>query len=379
MAAVFADGKESGLGADDFFYDPLGPFEVGVLFVGVDIGHDLPPDGHGEELFCLVQLGIVVIAGPDSSGVIWRITGEPDVVALLGRAGLAGNGCGREIGRSTGTWFFHNIFHGAGQEPAGRLFEDAFLFRFGVVQKNGLSLGHTAVGVPGFVDHGDFGIEAGNDVLASVGDGREGCIELDVAHTEGDAAQGKGLVDVGEDLSVDFLVIHQSVDPEILRIFKSHPGGDLGQEFYGHDIEGIPDGIAHGLNAPISLLFLFIPVVDLYTVVIGVFFIDLGGGESKGHSVYILCPGAVEGGRKSADDLESGAGLAGRIRSAVQGAAGFFFTASAEHGYDIAGLLVGDGHGDLRLGSQLIILFVGVLGTDDGLAESLDVFFRAAF
>ena len=116
--------------------------------------------------------------------------------------------------------------------------------------------------------------------------------------------------------------------------------------------------------------------MDFNTVFVSVLLVYLSCRQCVGAAVF-LCVLIVKSSREGADDLESGTGLAGCVGGPVEGPAGFLFTASSQHSHDIAGILVGYSHGNIGLGSKLIVFLIGILRTHDRFAECFDILFGA--
>ena len=112
--------------------------------------------------------------------------------------------------------------------------------------------------------------------------------------------------------------------------------------------------------------------MDLDPVFVGIFFVHLSGGKCVGAAVF-LCVLAVKCRGESTDDFESRSGLAGCVGSPVEGPAGFLLAASSEHCHNIAGILIGHCHGNIRLRRKLIVILIGILRPHDGLAEGFDI------
>ncbi len=97
-----------------------------------------------------------------------------------------------------------------------------------------------------------FGVKLRFDISAAVGDAGISGVQLFVGNAVGDAAQGQRLLDIGEDLSVDFLAFFQRGKAEVEQIIKSQLGGDLCQCLNGHDVHGLCDSLSERRESAVS-------------------------------------------------------------------------------------------------------------------------------
>ena len=183
-----------------------------------------------------------------------------------------------------------------------------------------------------------LGVERGLDIGSAVGDGGVGGVQLQVGHAVGDAAEGQGLRHVRIDLSADLFSVRQGGEAEIQQIIIACPGTDEGQRLDRYDVQGIGDSFPQGADAPVAGA---VPVGNRTAAVI------IKGRVHK--HVRQRQSRAVQSGRIGGDDLERGAGLPRGRGGAVQRPVGLLRAASAHDGDHVAGGLILDGHGDLRL------------------------------
>ena len=238
------------------------------MLVGLDIGHDLSPDHHCQQFLFFVELGIVVITGPDGSGILGSVAGKPDVIAVFCRTGLSRDRSGSEVCCYSGSLGQH-VFHGVGEKETGGLFEDTLFCGFCIIQHD-----------PAFLIN-NLGIETGDDIFSSVRDCGVGGIEFDIAHAVSDSAKCQRLNSVGEDLSVDLFIVDKGIDAQFFSIVISDPGSDIRQGLDGDDVQGIADRGPDRLCAAVTA----VPVVYLDAVAVIVLFVHMCGGEGITSSV----------------------------------------------------------------------------------------------
>ena len=325
--------KKSGRGTDRLLNDSVRHREVFIGLVGRNLLHDAAPDGSCKSaLFGSEELGVVVVACPYRCAVFRRVACKPFIVVIRGGTGLARDLGGSEIDRCSGA-LCDNILHGTGKKPCCCLLE------------NPVAVGRVYAGV---VDNDiavvirDLCVQLWLDIKTAVCDAGVGRVQFNVLHTLCDTAKGKGEPDVGVGLPVDDFVIDEGCESEIEQILISELRSNLFKCFDGDDVHRLLDSETERGETAVGLA---VPVADLCAVRIGVGRIVLHGGQCEA--------GSIESGSVSGNDLEGGTGLTHCVRRTVQHAVRGLLAAAAHHRDNLSGVLILNGHGNLRLRSNV--------------------------
>ena len=196
-----AGGSISGLGAHALGDDIIGhgkPFRRQIF---MDLLHDRIPQ------FFLVGVAdafrrehiVVVVAAPDTAGVVGGVAGKPDITVAGGGSGLAGSVHFPQIDLTVGGAFRvrDDAAHGVSQEIGSRGLQDAFCLEGGGIQK------HFSIRAE------DLGIEFRSAPGTSVRDTCVRIAQLQIGHSVGDAAKSQSRHNIAEGLLICDIVIDQ--------------------------------------------------------------------------------------------------------------------------------------------------------------------------
>ena len=267
----------------------------------------------------------MVVAHENADREVGRIADEPQILGVIGGAGLAGEMLAHLLDRHAGAALdhaFHDRGHLIGGEGVDHLFAIVHQLRFAGriefrrVAAEALALVVTVDGMaPAVLDAVDQGRL---DALAAVG---QHGIGGDHAHDRGFAAAER----VGQ-IQPEIVV-----DAEATRVFGDQGHADVAGEAHGHQVFRMLDAVAQGMRSVVAFLEILRP--PDFPIRLG----DLDRLVENDRRGRIA---AFE--RRGVDDrLEGRARLALRLGGAVE--VGLVVGIAADHGEDAAGIGV---HGD---------------------------------
>ena len=266
---------------------------------------------------------IVIITGPDRTGIIWSVTCKPEINVVGCCTGLTGSCHIGKTGRSTGS-FCQNAFHCACQKICGGFFQDSTLFLCLSTVEQDIAVMIQNLGV-----HDRLLV---NTAVCDCGVCRTHFV---VIHTVCDTAKGKRLVNICKYLTlICSPAFNQSGESKVLTVGKAKLRRNLCQCLDSADIGGLLNRLPHG---HITAVIIAPPVGYRSTIRVFIRFIL--------DDCCQCFTGAVKGRSVGRQNLKAGTRLSCRSGvCTVQTHAGGLGSTAADHGLDLSGSLINDGH-----------------------------------
>ena len=323
-----ARGQHAAVGAQGHLDYIGGLLETVVRLIHADLGDDPVPQHRSRVVHVFIlqdDLLRLIVSAPNSSGIVRGIAGKPPVMVAAAGAGLSGNADALDLGLHAGS-ALNGFFQHISQIPGGLFIQH----RSGILR---IVQHQIALAVE------DLGEGPGLPVDALIGDGSVSGCQIANRNAVHHSAEGqRPIAFIGIIYPVKLIVFYQGVESHVVDgVIIGIVKGQIVEHLHRHGITG---GF-HGLeNIGQS-------VVD------PVLIIRPGGGTEGERRIVINSSrrdqAKIQGRSVYRQRFDGGSRRQKALGGIVPGQAARLFAHTAHHGGDIAGFVVNNDNGGLKL------------------------------